>query len=434
MAPRSRRALLRTATAGLAAAAGCTGSGLPGPLGDGGLPEPFTRDAFTASYAPGATWTVEGHDAGRTSAVDARVPLDDVGAAWLRRPGEDPHGATAPVVGPERVHVAYAETPEGADASHAGLAGYAVPDGTPAYDVRLGPGRPAGVALAGDRVLVVRRTEDVAGAVLEGRSRVDGAADWSVSLADVTGPPAVRDGVVYLATRDGDDALLALDAADGTRRWHAPIDGPCYTAPCADAEGVYVGLADGRVAAVSAVDGSERWTAAVAAAAERPEEADGPAIQGMPTVADGRLYVPTIRETLVAVDAADGRVDWRATVVDDDYGNPVPSPAVTADTAYVNTHHGGLVALALGDGRVRWRADVPGSFLPPAVGRDGLVVPRGDAVVGYGADRRAAWTVDLPVPDAGMAAYLMEPRVALAHGLAVVALHDGRVYAIGQRA
>lgn len=427
MAPLTRRTLLQMTAGGLAGAAGCTGPTLPSPVDGVTVPDPFTNDAYAASYARGEPWPVEGHDAGRTSHTGAPVPLGDVDAAWLRRPGSDPHGATAPVVGPDRIYVAYAATLDDADAVHAGLAGYTVREGTEAFDVRLGRGEPAGAALAADNLVVVRRNGDRDGAIVDGRSLVDGSAEWSITLPDVTGPPATRDDTVFLATRKGDDALYAFDAGGG-RRWRTAIDGSCYTAPCADGKSVYVGLEDGRVAAVAAEDGEPRWTAPVA----DPDDCC-PDIQGTPTVADGRLFVPGIREELVAVDVTDGSVAWRTQVVDQDYGNPVPSPAVDEDTAYVNTHHGGLVALALDDGHVRWRVDEPGSFLPPAVGADGFVVPRGDAVVGYDAGHREAWAVGLTVPDAGMAAYIMEPRVALAHGLAFVTLHDGRVYAIGAR-
>lgn len=421
MAPLSRRDFLQTAALGLAGATGCVAGDLAGTVSGNGMPAEFTNDAYVGATASTGTWPVEGHDAGRTSHTAAPVPLGDVDAAWLRRPGDDPHGATAPVIGPDFVHVAYTESRDGA-ASTVGLVSYDARDGTLAIDRDLGAGRAVGLALAGDHLLAVRRDADEEGTRLDALARDGGSVSWTETLPDVTGPPAIHDDTVYLATR-GDDAVHAFDL-DGTRVWRSAIDGSCYTATCADDDGVYVGLEDGRVAAV-APDGTSRWVEPVV----EPDDCC-PDIQGTPTVADGTLFVPGIREELVAVDTDDGAIDWRATVVDDDYGNPLPSPAVSADTAYVNTHHGGLVALALEDGRVRWRSETTGSFLPPAVGAGGLVVPRGDAVVGYDGDR-PAWTVHLAVPDAGMAAYIMRPRVALAHGRCYVALHDGRVYAIG---
>jgi outer membrane protein assembly factor BamB len=138
------------------------------------------------------------------------------------------------------------------------------------------------------------------------------------------------------------------------------VDGECYTATCGDGDGVYVGLTDGRVTALDATTGERRWGDQVAT-----PEACCPDIQGTPTVTDGRLYVAGIAEELVAVDTADGAVQWRTAVVDDDSGNPVPSPAVRAGAAYVNTYGGGLVAIETSDGTIRWRSSESGDGHPP---------------------------------------------------------------------
>jgi outer membrane protein assembly factor BamB len=150
-------------------------------------------------------------------------------------------------------------------------------------------------------------------------------------------------------------------------------------------------------------------------------------------VADGRLYIPGIAEELVAVDTADGTVRWRTTVVDGDYGNPVPSPAVTADTVYVNTYHGGLVAVETSDGAVRWRSSEDGDGQPPAVGDGGVVVPRSDSVVSYDSSANRRWALEITVPDVGMAGYVIDTAVVLAHGMCYAGVADGRVYAIGAR-
>ncbi|WP_254546935.1 outer membrane protein assembly factor BamB family protein [Halomarina pelagica] len=424
----TRRGLLRrtAVAAGLTSASGCATLNAPGPANGESVPRRFTNADYAASYGTAGRWPMEGHDGGRTGRAGSAVPLGDVGVAWLRRPGTDPHGATAPVVGSERVYVGYNESPDDAD-YRAYLAGFDAETGERQLDVRLGAGRVVGHALAGDTLLAVTRPPGYDRATVTALARADGSSRWTETIPDVTGPPAVVDGTCYLATRDGDDAVYALDL-DGTRRWRTPIDGACYTATCADADAVYVGLTDGRVVALEATTGKRRWVERIAT----PDECC-PDIQGTPTVVDGRLYVPGIRRELVAVDVTDGTVDWRTTVVDDDYGNPVPSPAVTEDAVYVNTYHGGLVALAVSDGSVRWRSSYRGDLRPPAVGDDVVVVPRHDSVVAYdGADRRA-WTVDVAVPDVGMAGYIMRTRVALAHGMCYVGIADGRVYAVGAR-
>jgi outer membrane protein assembly factor BamB len=258
-------------------------------------------------------------------------------------------------------------------------------------------------------------------------ARNDGSTQWTDTIPDVTGSPAVVDSTCYLATRDEDNGVYAY-TLDGTQQWRTAIDGECYTAPCADSGGVYVGLTDGRITALDATTGDRQWSKQIAT----PDECC-PDIQGTPTVADGRLYVPGITEELVAADTADGTVLWRTTVVDEDYGNAIPSPAVTAETAYVNTHHGGLVAIEIADGSIRWRSAENGDNQPPAAGDGGVVVPRSDSVVAYEMSDSQAWTIEITVPDIGMAGYIMDTEIALAHGMCYVGVADGRIYAIGSR-
>ncbi len=171
------------------------------------------------------------------------------------------------------------------------------------------------------------------------------------------------DGTCYLATRDEDNAVDApAYTLDGTQQWCTGIKGECYGTLRRQRWGLG-GLTDGRIAALATTTGDQRWSKQIATSEEYC-----PDIQGTPTVADGRLYVSGITEGLVAADTADGNVLWRTTVVDEDYGNTIPSPAVTAETAYVNTQHGGLVEMDIADGLIRWRSVENGDNQPSAAG------------------------------------------------------------------
>jgi outer membrane protein assembly factor BamB len=429
MAPLTRRELLRQTVAGGGglALAGCTAPNVPGLSRGESVPKPFTNDAYTASFTPSGRWLLEGHDGGRTGNAASTVPHGDVDVAWLRRSGTDPHGATAPIVGPDRVYIAYVESPDDAEHSEVYLAGFDAESGEQQLDVTLETGRAVGLALVDGTILAVTRGPDYEEATVTALASDDGSTQWTETIPDVTGPPAAVDGTWYLATRDEDNAVYAY-TLDGTRRWRTAIVGECYTAPCADSDGVYVGLTDGRIAALDATTGDRRWSEQIAT-----PDACCPDIQGTPTVTDGRLYVPGIAEELVAADTADGTVLWRTTVVDEDYGNAIPSPAVTTETAYVNTHHGGLVAIDISDGSIRWRSAENGDNQPPAAGDGGVAVPRNASVVAYETRDDHAWTIEIPVPDIGMAGYIMDTEVALAHGMCYVGIADGRVYAIGSR-
>jgi len=429
MASLTRRRLLQHTAAGggILALAGCTTPNFSGLSGGESVPKPFTNNAYTASYTTAGRWLQDGHDGGRTGNTTSTVPHGDVNVAWLRRPGNDPRSATAPVVGPDRIYIACVESPDTAEHSETHLAGFDAESGEQQLEVELGTGRAVGLVLVDDTLLAVTRGPDYEQATLTALARDDGSTQWTETIPDVTGSPAVVGGTCYLATRDEDNAVYAY-TLDGTQQWRTPIDGECYTAPCADSNGVYVGLTDGRITALDATTGGRRWSKQIAT----PEECC-PDIQGTPTVADGRLYVPGIAEELVAADTADGTVLWRTTVVEEDYGNAVPSPAVTGDTAYVNTYHGGLVAIDISDGSIRWRSAESGYDQPPAAGDGGVVVPRNDAVVAYEASDSQAWNTEITVPDIGMAGYIMDTEVALAHGMCYVGIADGRIYAIGSR-
>lgn len=429
MAPQTRRRFLRRAAAAgvLATLSGCTGRPLPGPFGDDPVPGRATNEAYGASYAPGGEWPVVGHDGGRTGHGRSAVPTGDVDVAWRRRPGDDPHRTHGPVVGPDRVYTLFSEQSDDDRDPVVSLVGLDAETGDQQVQTRLWPGYPAGVALAGDRLVTLTRGPEYDTVTLTALDRQEGRREWSATIPDVTGPPAVVDDTCYLATRGDDHAVYAY-ALDGTRLWRTSVDGECYTAVCADESGVYVGLVDGRIAAFDRDSGATRWTTQTASFAQ-----GRPAIQGMPTVDDGRLYVPGMQGELVAADGTDGTVLWRTTVIEDDYGNRVPSPTVAGETVFVSTHHGGVLALDATDGSTRRELSAEGDDRPLAVSDDTVVVPRHRSVDAFTSGGDTEWTVDLTVPDIGHVGYIMDTEVALAHGMCYVAVADGRVYALGAR-
>ena len=89
---------------------------------------------------------------------------------------------------------------------------------------------------------------------------------WSHRTEGVmlTGSPAIVDGVVYAGTRDengeGDSVLRAVDLRTGRLRWEFPV---------------------------------------------------ASSVHGTPAVADGTVYVPSLRGTLYAVDAGTGELRWK---------------------------------------------------------------------------------------------------------------------------
>lgn len=89
----------------------------------------------------------------------------------------------------------------------------------------------------------------------------DGSKIWMIDPdGNVHAPPAVNDGVAYLATDAGE--LRALAVTDGAERWRVNLGGPVRTSPVVSDETLYVAVGD-TVLALAVTDGSKRWDATV---------------------------------------------------------------------------------------------------------------------------------------------------------------------------
>ncbi len=139
--------------------------------------------------------------------------------------------------------------------------------------------------------------------------------------------PAVYRGRVYLGTETG--FLYALDAKTGCTYWSAPakaLRSGLAIGKVGDTEALFYGDGIAVVHAIALNDGHELWQAKIG---------DPPAIAtGTPTFSDGHLYVPLssyeevlplrpgyqccrFRGSLSSLDAATGKLLWRAYTIDE---------------------------------------------------------------------------------------------------------------------
>jgi outer membrane protein assembly factor BamB len=227
-------------------------------------------------------------------------------------------------------------------------------------------------------------------------------AAWTADLAGRVGELLLHEGTLYAGTDA--NALVALDASDGTIRWRFDAPNPVRSAAASGTgllvaddtlyavSGAFDGLhgQENRVHALDPATGEELWTYA--------PEIDYEAF-GLHGTADGALFVgsnddalsdegdPTIaletatgterwrvgtgdvsgiepgaETTVVATQflfrglaTADGRERWSVSVAD---AGLLP-PRVAAETTYVGHSGGPLRALALDAGTERWRLDGP---------------------------------------------------------------------------
>jgi outer membrane protein assembly factor BamB len=164
----------------------------------------------------------------------------------------------------------------------------------------------------------------------------------------LTAPPLVAGGTVYATDAFG--VVTALDAANGRRRWQTD------TRPRRDRDGALGGgiaVEGGRLYAVTGLaeamaidpaDGSIGWRVALSAPA-----------RGSPTVAGGRILVPTVENHLLALSVEDGRRLWtyRAQPTTT-MSLGLPPPAVEGELVLAGFGSGELAAIRAADGRLAW--------------------------------------------------------------------------------
>lgn len=196
--------------------------------------------------------------------------------------------------------------------------------------------------LAGGRVLALSGTAELV--ALDART---GAELWRLAP---DGPlprqefhksaPAAAGGRVFFETADG--RLHAADLATGKLLWKRDLGFDITTSLLLTAQGLLIGLADGRIVRLDPETGDVETALAV----------DGVPL-GPLVLADGVLLVLLDNEErLLAVDESLAKTLWRREQVG---AWTVPRPTVRGDSVLMGTKDGELQAYALRDGAPLWR-------------------------------------------------------------------------------
>jgi outer membrane protein assembly factor BamB len=181
---------------------------------------------------------------------------------------------------------------------------------------------------------------------------------------------SIADGRLYtLLQRDGQQWIVALDAASGDALWETPLapeylnpmsDGPRGT-PTIAGQRAYAYTGEGILSAVDLSDGAIAWTHNV------PAELDGEAAEyGMacsPLVVGDRVVVTAGAPdaTVVAYDAATGEQAWTAGSDHAGYSSPVLRE-VGGRQQIVVFSGGAALGLAPDTGKVLWRHEYETNF------------------------------------------------------------------------
>lgn len=178
---------------------------------------------------------------------------------------------------------------------------------------------------------------------------------WShhVKKERLSGGPSVGDGIVVVGTRSGD--VVALDAADGKRKWTHYVGAPVLASPAVSANVVAVKTIAGNLVGLSAQTGESVWTIN-----ETPPSLTL-RFSTQPLIVNGVVYGGFAGGSVVAVDAATGKEQWRKQIAKPSGNNPVANlanvggvMAFAAGDLYAATYQGRLAALVGSDGEVLW--------------------------------------------------------------------------------
>jgi len=275
------------------------------------------------------------------------------------------------------------------------------------------------------------------------------AEAWSAGIGEgggyrrkILAQPVAADGIVYVM--DSDAVVSAFDIANGSRRWRFDTrqeedDSTNIGGGLAWDQGTLYavnGLAE--LVALDAATGKPRWRKFL-----------GAGTRSAPTVAEGRIYLTTIEEKLLALAADDGRQLWAyqaANATTSVLGQPAPAfatglvvagfgsgelttvhgetgtvvwsdslaarggrgsladfssvrglPVVDSGRVYAIGMGGLLVGLDLPTGRRLWERDVSGEDSPWAAGAWLFVISLGQRIAAVNRDDgRVAWVTELP--------------------------------------
>lgn len=172
----------------------------------------------------------------------------------------------------------------------------------------------------------------------------------------VGGAPAVAGGMVYAATRNS--VGWAVRAADGRVQWKtqgvaSPSSVAGVSAPAVEGDTVVFPFPSGELVAVNRADGSRKWAVPVPGRRLGMGYADVMGLTGEPVMAGGTVYAGTSAGRLAAVDVAAGRARWTA---DEGAASPV---VPVGGSIFLVTDESRLMRIDAATGVEIWAVELP---------------------------------------------------------------------------
>ena len=198
-----------------------------------------------------------------------------------------------------------------------------------------------------------------------------GQETWERKVGDgspIVGGPAVGEGLVVIGSSDG--GLYAFDAVVGSFRWRFDTDNSIWASPAIADGKVYFGSMDRNVYAIDAETGEEIW-----------QFPTGGAVTAAPLVMDGRVYVGSFSSVFYALDAETGEEIWQFPGANNWYWSRA---VANGGMLFVASMDGRLYALAAGSGQLVWtiQTEAPIIGAPVLIG-DRVAVASTNGVVQF---------------------------------------------------
>ena len=223
-------------------------------------------------------------------------------------------------------------------------------DGRRLWQAETGARLVSGPTVAGALVLVGTLDAEVIAL-----KRSDGSVAWRVPVSSEVMAPPVGDGRVVIV-RCGDGKVFGLNADSGARMWSfdravPPLTLRGLSAPLLNGGIAYIGLDNGRLAALRIETGDVLWEEVVAAPSGRSELERIVDVDADPLITRDGVYAVSFGGELAAIGLTDGRVAWRRPI------KSYSGVALAGNVLAVTDEDGVVWALDAQSGAAAWKQE-----------------------------------------------------------------------------
>ena len=207
---------------------------------------------------------------------------------------------------------------------------------------------------------------------------------WKIETSQALWADPVSDGdVIYQASMD--HFLYALDANTGQEIWKVDVGGALGYAPALNGEGkLFIGTLANELIALNKMEGVVEWRFPT-----------NDAIWSRPLLDEGILYFGDISGNFYAVDAVSGTLKWDL----QNGGGIVGTPAVIQDGIVYGTETGEIIAVNY-NGEKLWTKIVDGEiYTPPIVVGDSILfaITKGEELLkAFSMNGNDLWSFSIP--------------------------------------